>query len=173
LELTERFPILRESDEEVFKAISAILTRVAPGDAYSSDGSFARTIATLAPGLRAMAATYYLDISLTLDDIGWHFGNFGEPGLVKETEDGLHELGLQEMARWFAEAYAIMKPILRDRKPTEDPAEAYTRCGMEDRIRELSELANAADRHAGGVDDSTIFRAWIKYAREHPERIFD
>ena len=36
-----------------------------------------------------MAATHWLDISLTLDSITWHFGNFGEPHLVVETEAGL------------------------------------------------------------------------------------
>jgi len=45
-----------------------------------------------------MAATHWLDISLTLDSITWHFGNFGEPHLVVETEAGLQELGLQELA---------------------------------------------------------------------------
>jgi hypothetical protein len=44
-----------------------------------------------------MAATHWLDISLTLDSITWHFGNFGEPGLVAETEAGLRELGLHEL----------------------------------------------------------------------------
>lgn len=39
-------------------------------------------------GLRAMAATHGLEIGLTLDNITGHFGNFGEPGLVSETEPG-------------------------------------------------------------------------------------
>jgi len=39
-----------------------------------------------------MAATHWLNISLTLDSITWHFGNFGEPGLVAQTEAGLREL---------------------------------------------------------------------------------
>jgi len=55
-----------------------------------------------------MAATHHLDISLALDDIGWHFLNFGETGHVKETEMGLRELGMSEMANLFAEAYRIM-----------------------------------------------------------------
>jgi len=35
-----------------------------------------------------MAATHWLDISLTLDSLTWHFGNFGERQLVAETEAG-------------------------------------------------------------------------------------
>ena len=45
-----------------------------------------------------MTATHSLDISLTLDSTTWHFGNFGEPQLVAETEAGLRELGLHEFS---------------------------------------------------------------------------
>ncbi len=55
-------------------------------------------IASLPTVLRAMAVTHWLDISLTLDSLTWHFGNFGEPNLVAETEAGLRELGLDELA---------------------------------------------------------------------------
>jgi len=34
----------------------------------------AQILTTLPPGLRAMAATHWLDVSLTLDSITWHFG---------------------------------------------------------------------------------------------------
>jgi hypothetical protein len=57
-----------------------------------------------------MAATHWLDISLTLDSITWHFGNFGEPQLVAETEAGLRELGLHELASCFVEAKELMLP---------------------------------------------------------------
>lgn len=46
-----------------------------------------------------MAATHHLDVSLTLDDIGWHFLNFGEPNFVREREAGLRELGLEALTR--------------------------------------------------------------------------
>ena len=69
---------------------------------YSDDGSYAAAISHLPVGLRAMAATHHLDVSLTLDDIGWHFLNFGERNFVRETEAGLRELGLGDLAEWFA-----------------------------------------------------------------------
>jgi len=59
-----------------------------------------------------MAATHWLDISLTLDSITWHFGNFGEPQPVAETEVGLRELGLHDLASCFAEAKELMIPLL-------------------------------------------------------------
>jgi hypothetical protein len=90
-----------KDDKGLKKDLEQLLTARVSGNPYSEDGSFARSISLLPPGLKAMAATHWLDISLTLDSITWHFGNFGEPGLVAETEAGLRELGLHELARCF------------------------------------------------------------------------
>ena len=38
--------------------------------------------------------------------------NFGEPQLVAETEAGLRELGLHELALCFVEAQELMLPLL-------------------------------------------------------------
>ena len=61
-------------------------------DPYGWDGALAEEIQRLPVGLRAMAATHHLDISLTLDDIGWHFLNFGHPSHVdtRRTTDRRH-----------------------------------------------------------------------------------
>jgi hypothetical protein len=72
------WPALNKDDDGLLKELQAILTARVYGDPYSEDGSFAANIAGLPPGLRTMAATHWLDISLTLDSITWHFGNFGE-----------------------------------------------------------------------------------------------
>jgi len=100
----QEWPALAKNDADLKKEIEKLLAARAAGDPYGRDGSFAKTIAQLPQGLRAMAATHWLDISLTLDSITWHFGNFGEPQLVAETEAGLRELGLAELALVFAEA---------------------------------------------------------------------
>ena len=89
----KHYPSLEKDDAGLLSDIQAILSVRALGDPYSEDGAFALNLASLPPGLRAMAATHWLDISLTLDSITWHFGNFGEPYLVAETEAGLQELG--------------------------------------------------------------------------------
>ncbi|MGA7913924.1 MAG: hypothetical protein WCA00_01715 [Candidatus Acidiferrales bacterium] len=87
----QRWPALAKVDAGLLKDIRELLTARAVGDPYGTDASFASNIALLPPGLRAMAATHWLDLSLTLDSITWHFGNFGEPHLVAETEAGLRE----------------------------------------------------------------------------------
>jgi hypothetical protein len=68
----QRYAALTLSDEELLKEIFALLSRsMNPlANPYSDDGSFAASLSRLPIGLRAMAATHHLDVSLTLDDIG-------------------------------------------------------------------------------------------------------
>ncbi|MEI9813519.1 MAG: hypothetical protein WDO18_13125 [Acidobacteriota bacterium] len=82
-----------------------------------------------------MAATHWLDISLTLDSITWHFGNFGDPPLVAETEAGLHELGLHELASCFAGAKELMLPLLANRSEGDvDPFEILKQAALMTRV---------------------------------------
>lgn len=118
-----------------------------------------------------MAATHWLDLSLTLDSITWHFGNFGEPGLVEQTEEGLTELGLPDLASCFREAKELMVPLLAGRKEEDgDPYEILE-------SRDLRQVGRAIDRRAWDLENlgpkrSVIYDAWVRYAREHPERVF-
>ena len=93
----QNWPALQKDDAGLQKELEKLLTSRALGDPYADDAIFAANIALLPPGLRAMAATHWLDISLTLDSLTWHFGNFGERQLVAETEAGLRESGLPEL----------------------------------------------------------------------------
>lgn len=166
-----RWPALEKDDAGLKTELEELLTAGAVGDPYSSDGSFAANIARLPPGLRAMAATHWLDISLTLDSITWHFGNFGEPELVAETEAGLRELGLHDLASCIVEAKELMIPLLARRTEAEgDPYEIIKRAGLEKRAEELDQRTWALDDL--GPDKSVIYEAWIRYARQHPERVF-
>ncbi len=63
--------------------------------------------------------------------------NFGEPGLVRETEAGLRELGLGEIANYFVEAHAIVNPAKPDIKEAEDYYQCLESRGLMDRINEL------------------------------------
>ena len=119
-----------------------------------------------------MGATHWLDISLTLDSMTWHFGNFGEPGLVAVTEAGLTELGLDELASCFREAKELMVPLLSQKTEADgDSDEILEQRGLDweatkinRRVWELRRL-----RPKGG---SLIYDAWIRYARLHPENVF-
>ena len=167
----QHWPALEKDDAGLQKELMKLLTARAVGNPYSTDGSFAGTIVLLPPGLRAMAATHWLDISLTLDSITWHFGNFGEPLLVAETEAGLRELGLHELALCFVEAKELMLPLLGQRSEADgDPYEILERAGLTARADELDQRAWALDNV--GPDRSLIYEAWIRYTRQYPERVF-
>jgi hypothetical protein len=167
----KHYPSLEKDDAGLLSDIQAMLSVRALGDPYSEDGTFAVNLAFLPPGLRAMAATHWLDISLTLDSITWHFGNFGEPHLVAETETGLQELGLHELAICFREAKELMVPLLAQRTEADgDPNEIIERKG-------LGKVTDDLNRRAWALDDtgpgkSVIYEAWIRYVRRHPESVF-
>ncbi len=124
-----------------------------------------------------MAATHWLDLSLTLDSLTWHFGNFGEPGLVAHTETGLHELGLHELARCFNEAKNLMLPLLADRKEEAgDSNEILERKGLREVADELNRRAWALHpitKSKKATESSVIYAAWIRYARQNPQNVFD
>ncbi len=163
---------LELNDADLLEEIQRRLTARASGDPYGGDGAFAANIANLAPGLKAMAATHWLDISLALDSITWHFGNFGEPGLVAATEAGLRELGLHELAVCFAEARDLMIPLLSHCTEADgNPYDILNQSGLQERGKELDDRAEAIADLAR--DESLIYEAWIRYARQHPERVFD
>lgn len=167
----QHWQALEKDDTGLKQEIEQLLASRAVGDPYSDDGSFAAGIARLPPGLRAMAATHWLDISLTLDSITWHFGNFGEPGLVAATENGLRELGLGELAECFVEAKQLMTPLLAKRIDADgDPYEILERAGLKERADEIDDRASALGNLGPG--ESVIYNAWIRYTRQHPERVF-
>jgi len=170
-EQRKRYPMLALTDEKLLEEIFSVLGRSVSSlaDPYSEDGSYAVAIGSLPTGLRAMAATHHLDISLTMDDIGWHFLNFGEPGLVRETEAGLRELGLDKIADYFLEAQAIVNPLKSEIKEAKDYYECLESRGLMDRINELTDKASATQPK---LSDSPIYAAWTKYARVHPENVF-
>jgi hypothetical protein len=63
----EWYPVLAKSDDDLLEELFAILSRLAIGNPYGDDSEFAKVISSLPLGLRAMAATHNLDVSLTLD----------------------------------------------------------------------------------------------------------
>lgn len=170
----QEWPALQKDDAELEEELFALLTSRVPGNPYSSDGSFAKMLEGLPVGLRAMGATHWLDISLTLDSITWHFGNFGEPGLVAATEAGLIELELYELASCFREAKELMVPILSLRTEADgDPNEILEDTEAEWTAKEINDRAWKLHRPNRSVKSSIIYGAWVRYARLHPENVFE
>ena len=116
--------------------------------------------------------------AFTLDDLGWHFLYFGEPGLVRETSEGLRELGLPDVAQWFEEAQQIVQPFLDAARKgeIESPGDAYydwlEHSGNRPRMDELSLLSQHKSTGCReDVSGSFIYEAWIKYCRIRPESV--
>lgn len=117
-----------------------------------------------------MGATHWLDVSLTLDSITWHFGNFGEPALVAQTEDGLLELGLAELALVFREAKVLMEPFIDQMSPEQTSEELLEKAGLGQRGYEID--CKAWDLRDVGTGKSAIYDAWVRYTRNNPELVF-
>lgn len=100
------------SDDELFALLAKELqTRIS---AERGSAEFVLQIQGLPEGLRAMAATYELDVSLALDDLGWHFGNWHNEDLAVETARGLEVLGANELSDLFKQAFEIARRYWRE-----------------------------------------------------------
>lgn len=155
--------VLSDSNDKVLKALSDELTRRLPG---RSSPDFLEAARSLPRGLRAMAVTYELDVSLTLDDLGWHFGNWHDLELAQETALGLEELGATELAAIFREAMRHARRFWRE-LGAEGWMKWYHGSDLEAAVRPLNEQAwrLLKSRWNG------ILSYWVEYARKHPEHV--
>lgn len=170
MDQARQWPALARNDDELLNGLLDSLKNRVQGDPYSSDGSYAKELTSLPRGLHAMAATHWLDVSLALDSLTWHFGNFGEPALVRQTEEALLELNLNDLAGAFREATDLMRPFVDQMSPEHPPDEFLEKAGLTERGREIDRKAWNLSKSSTG--DSAIYEAWIAYARKHPERVF-
>lgn len=154
--------IAKGTDEEVLDLIVSELD-VLPA---REDPGFVAELRRLPVGLRAMAATYDLDVSLSLDDLGWHFGNWHDEELAAETAAGLEELGAHELAAIFREALEHARRFWEE-LGAQDWAEWYHRSELEQAVTPLNAKAWALLAARG----NGIFSYWVEYARSHPEKL--
>lgn len=65
-----------------------------------------------------------------------------------------------------------MTPLLEQRTDADgDPYEILERAGLRERAGVIDDRAWALDNL--GPDESVIYNAWIRYARLHPDRVFE
>jgi hypothetical protein len=151
------------SDQQVFELLGEQLQKRLPS---RTDPQYVDELRKLPPGLRAMAATYELDVSLALDDFGWHFGNWHDTELAEETAAGLVELGAPEIAELFRGAYQLAQQFWQE-LGSESWGDWYHGSRLEEAVMPLNRRAWAIlqGRWNG------IFSYWVEYARRHPERV--
>jgi hypothetical protein len=117
-----------------------------------------------------MAAVHPLDVSMTLDDLAWHFLNEDDDRFLDETAAGLRTLGAIEAAEIFVSAWEILKPYLPEIRSTNwelnDLSEYFERKGIQSKADPLSERLSEICQEAGELG---LMQYWVIYAREHPE----
>jgi hypothetical protein len=156
--------ISSSSDDELFTLLGKELERRTSAKRGSPE--FLAEIRSLPVGLRAMAATYELDVSLTMDDLGWHFGNWHDKALAEETACGLEVLGAPELASLFREAFRLALQYWSE-LGSEDWSQWYQGSPLETAVEPLNEQAwKFLDKHKDG-----IFHYWVDYARKHPDGV--
>jgi hypothetical protein len=152
------------SDEAVFQCLREELEHRMPMSHESPE--FLVELRKLPRGLRAMAATYELDVSLTMDDLGWHFGNWHSAELAEETSCGLEELEATELATLFRQAFGHAK-VFWTQLGSNNWTDWYHGSEFERVIEPLTEEAWAILKPRW----NGIFSYWVAYARRHPDRI--
>jgi hypothetical protein len=168
--LTEAY--IREcSDEDLSTLLSAELNRWLPNGQDTDLDLFLARLELVPKGLRAMALIYELDVSITLDDLGWHFANWHHQRYCKQTAWALRELEAFEQADLFVQAFALAQPwwekigdlIGRDFR---DFVEWYPDSDFEKSTLPLTRRMWELQKVNGGLQGF-----WTSYARKYPRNI--
>lgn len=171
MSLTEARILACADDDTLFKLLGEELTDRLGGPEDADLDLLLSKIRLLPVGLRAMVATYQLDVSMTLDDFGWHFANWHHRRYCEETVWALRELEAFEQAGLFAQAYVFAQPhwdaigeLLREDFQAfvdwypDSPLEKAT-MPLTERMWELQKI------------DDGLFGYWTRYARKYPYKI--
>lgn len=118
-----------------------------------------------------MAATYELDVSLALDDLGWHFANWHHRAYCEETLWALRELEAKEEAEIFARAYALVQPYWSELGEVLDKSfeyfvEWYPGSPLETVTTPLTQRFWELQKK-----DNGLFGYWTRYARKYPHKV--
>ena len=159
--------------EALFKLLSGELTRLFPPALLRDTDAFLAELRVAPRGLRAMAATYELDVSMALDDLAWHFVNHHDTRLYEETRFGLRELEANEAADLFEQAFAIIAPRWEELgqliQSTRGGAfhDWLDSTGIQKQIDLLNDklwrIIKRNRKHG-------LMRYWVSYARKYPDR---
>lgn len=152
------------SDDELLKLLGQELQERLTAKKNSAE--FILQIRALPVGLRAMAATHQLDVSLALDDLGWHFGNWHNVELAEETAIGLEEVGAPELAEVFRASFTLAHQYW-----TELGSPTWTKWYHGSKLEAEMKPLNERARQLVGPTGKSIFKHWVDHARRHPDRV--
>lgn len=168
--LTEAY--IREcSDEDLSNLLVAELNRWFPNGQDADLDLFLAHLEPVPKGLRAMALVYELDVSITLDDLGWHFANWHHRRYCEQTVRALRELEAFEHAELFEQAFAFAElhwEKIGDliRKDFRDFVDWYSDSDFEKATIPLTRRMWELQKVNGG-----LLGFWTSYARKYPRNI--
>jgi hypothetical protein len=158
-------------DEVLFQRLAFALDGLFPPELRDNPDQFYAAVLDAPRGLRAMAGIYDLDVSITLDDLAWHFLKHNDERFLEETLWSLKELEANEAADLFQSALEIARPFLPSIRAIdwqqENPREFLVRTGIQSQVDPLSDRMLEiwrASKFRG------LFQYWLCYARKYPER---
>jgi hypothetical protein len=156
------------SDDALFKLLSTQLDlRLGP---VSRDmEAFLGELVRLPRGLRAMGATHPLDVSMALEDLGWHFGRWPSQAIAKETLAGLTELGATAAADLFRAALSHAGQYW-DFIRTDDFSDRYSGSPLEQALQPLNRDLWTVLGYDGGAGKNLLVY-WAPYARANPHLV--
>jgi hypothetical protein len=163
-----------KSDDELFKLLSSELEFRLPKIVHADHDILTVAIRGLPRGLRAMAATHRLDVSMATNDLGWHFFNFFHREFCDETLCGLYELNAVEAAEIFGQAWALVESHWETFGQLKGSpkmfADWYVSSELEASIKPLNARLW---KICSESPDYGLMQSWLTYARMHPERLFE
>ena len=160
-----------ENDKALFDLLSGELERLLPEEKQEDRDWYYKTLETLPRGLRAMAGMHFFDVSMSLDDLAWHFGNQNEDRDLRETLNGLRELELFEIADRFEKAWGLMEPHFEAIRSGEVNSRNFydwlEQIGADKKFDPMNDFIWDYCKQAG---DLGLLSSWPVYARKYPER---
>ena len=162
-----------KSDKEIIDLLIGELERRTPVQIHTNLDLLVQHIRLFPAGLRAMAATYQFDVSMALDDLGWHFANQHHKDYYEETLVGLRELGASEEAVIFSSAYQMVLPYWDEigRMVQSDFHEFADWYNDSELDKTLGPLNTRLWEMSEELGEFGFMQHWINYAKMYPERL--
>jgi hypothetical protein len=162
-----------QSNADLLRLLQSELNFLFPPESRRDVPVFLSKLQTVPVGMRAMAATFELDVSMALDELAWHFVNYPHLDWYEETRQGLRELEANEAAELFEKAFSIVEPHwneLGEVAKREDFSAIHDWLNKAGIQMQIDPLNDRMWKLLGQWPDTGLMQYWIIYSRKYPER---